>query len=135
MFGVLLGRMVPYSGTIKPKVLELTPGRSVVRIEDRRSVRNHLRSVHAIALANLGELASGLAMTTALQPEHRAIVTKIEIDYVKKARGTLTAEGNGTPPEQLSEDTDVIVTADIRDASGEAVAKVHVTWRVGLRTP
>ena len=133
VFGFLLGRMVPYSGTIKPEVVELEAGRAVVRVRDRRRVRNHLRSIHAIALANLGELTSGLAMTTALGPELRAIVTHLEIEYLKKARGTLTATGLGQPPSEVGEPVDVIVTADIKDSDGDDVARVRVTWRIGPR--
>ncbi len=133
LFNLLLGRMVPYSGSIRPEVVALEPGRAVVRIRDRRRVRNHLRSVHAIALANLGELTSGLAMTTALGAEYKAIVTHLEIGYLKKARGTLTATGLGQPPVGLTEPTDVVVTADINNSEGEEVARMKVTWRVALR--
>jgi acyl-coenzyme A thioesterase PaaI-like protein len=133
IFGLLLGRMVPYSSTIRPRVTALEPGRAVVEFRDRRGVRNHLRSIHAIALANAGELSSGLAMTTALPPEWRAIVTEIRVEYHKKARGDLVAEGTATLPSSIDGPTPCPVRARIRDRDGEVVAEVEVSWLLDLR--
>ena len=134
LFSWILRWMVPYSGTTHPYVEELAPGFVRVRMADRRGVRNHLHSVHAVALANLAELASGLAMTTALPPGVRGIVTRLTIDYAKKARGTLTASARVTVPAiTAAEDHDF--ESQVTDASGEVVARATVRWRLAPIPP
>jgi len=130
LFSWALGRMVPYSGSIGAVVRDLAPGRARVELADRRKVRNHLSSIHAVALMNLAELSTGLALNTGLPDDARAILTRLTIEYVKKARGTLTSECSIDPP-KTSERREVDVEAVIRDASGDVVAKAAARWLVG----
>lgn len=131
LFSRILILMVPYSGSLGAKVRELKPGYAQISLQDRRKVRNHLNSVHAIALVNLGELVSGLAMLTALPDGVRGIVTNINVSYQKKARGDLLAECRCEPPE-VTGDVEHFVLTEIKDADGDTVATVVVTWRLGL---
>lgn len=131
VFGALFARQVPYSGSIGATVIDLEPGHVKLALRDRRAVRNHLGSIHAVALTNLGELASGLAMTTALPAGVRGIVLRIETVYMKKARGTLVCDCRVTVPE-VAGDVNQEVHAEIRDLDGDIVASVRVVWRLGL---
>lgn len=97
-------------------------------MRDRPAVRNHLNSVHAIALANLGEMATGLAMITAAG-NARGILVGMQIEYRKKARGTLTAECHATAP-TITEAVELHATAAILDAAGDTVAVVTALWRL-----
>ncbi|MDB5095754.1 MAG: hypothetical protein JWM80_175 [Cyanobacteria bacterium RYN_339] len=134
LFDIAFGFMVPYTGSMGANVEELRPGYARMVLRDRRGVRNHLKSVHAIALANLGEATSGLAMNVGLPPGVRAIVTKLEVEFLKKARGTLTAECHAQIPADLvpGVDQDQDVVAEIKNEAGDVVARFTARWRVGL---
>jgi len=132
IFSFMLARMVPYTGTIGARVEELGPGRSRVVMRDRRRVRNHLRSVHAVALLNLAELATGLAFIYALPADARSILRGLSMEYHKKARGTLTAEATA-PVLESSEEREIEIRADIRDEAGDVVATGVARWLVGPR--
>ena len=131
LFSRLLGLVVPYTGTIRPLVLRFEPGHVTIEMRDRRCVRNHLNSIHAVALANLGEASSGLALFTVLPEKLRGIVTKLSIEYSKKARGTLVAEGRCSSDFSLQSDSEHIVIATIVNQSGETVAITTTHWRIG----
>jgi acyl-coenzyme A thioesterase PaaI-like protein len=129
LFSRLLGRMVPYTESMRATVVTLEVGHARVRLRDRRRVRNHLRSVHAIALANLGELSTGLAALSALPPTVRAILVGIEMTYLKKARGLLVSEAR-CDLDEIRSPREQVVTADITDDLGEVVATARARWRL-----
>ena len=131
VFSGLVGRMAPYTGTIPFRVLDLGPGRCTVRMQDRRQVRNHLRSVHAIALMNLGEVATGLAMYAGLPPGSRGIITELTMRYERKARGTITASCTTEVPQNTGRH-DLIVHASLRDPDGTEVATARAVWRIDI---
>lgn len=134
----MVGWAAPYTGTIKARVEELDEGYARLTMRDRKGLRNHLRSIHAVAQLNLAEETSGLAVVFSLPPGHRGIPVRLEIDYLKKARGTLTAEcrvpGGIAPlpagPER-EEGRELEVEVRLTDAHGDVVSEARARWMLG----
>lgn len=130
LFSRLLGSIVPYSGSLGAQIDTLEPGQCIVVLRDRRRVRNHLDSFHAMALANLAELVTGLALMNSLPDGARGILAGFSIDYLKKARGTLRAECRCEIPASNVEH-EYLLTGEILNADQEIVAIARARWLVG----
>lgn len=130
LFSRLVGFMAPYSGSIRPRVQLLEPGRARVEMRDRRAIRNHLRSIHAAALMNLSELTGSLVALASLPDGARMIPTGLSIDFLKKARGRISAQASCEIPERADHGP-LPVEVSLRDAAGDEVARATVTVLVG----
>ena len=130
LFSRLIGRIAPYTGTMGAVVRELGNGYAKVTLTDRKAVRNHLSCVHAVALANLVELTGNVALAYSLPDDARFIVAGMSLDYIKKARGTITGECK-IPPIPSSAKNEYEVPVTLRDPSGEIVVAGMLKTLVG----
>ena len=133
LFSLFLGWYAPYSGSIGANVEALAAGNARVSLRDRRKVRNHLKSVHAIASINLGEIVTGLAVLTAITDDMRGIVLGLRSEYKKKARGKLTATAFFELPDPMEDNTPFEVSCEIKDKAGDVVATVTANWLLGYK--
>ena len=51
----VFGRVVPMVGSASIRYLDVSPSKVVVRIENQRNMQNHIKGVHAAAMALLAE--------------------------------------------------------------------------------
>ena len=124
----------PYFASIKPLIEELAPGRCVVRFRDRRRVRNHIGTVHAIAMCCAAELAGGLATDAAMAAKQRWIPKGMSVRYLKKARGTLTATASVTPLPADAPAQEAHALVEVRDAANEVVFDADIAMWVSPKT-
>lgn len=124
----------PYFGSIAPRITTLEPGRCEARIRHRRRVRNHIGTVHAIALCNLAELTAGLVTDVSIPASMRWIPKGMQVQYLKKAVGTMTA--TATPaeaPRESAEGYPLPIDVTVRDTGGEAVFSARIDMWVSPR--
>ena len=133
LFSWLVCRRAPYFASIAPRVEELEPGHCVVRLRDRRRVRNHLGTVHAIALCNAAELAGGLATDAALPPQLRWIPKGMQVRYLKKAHGDLRATANVPRIDAARGPQELHAKVEVHNAADELVFDADITMWVSPR--
>lgn len=130
LFSLAVGRAAAYTSTIGATVVELRRGHAEVHMRDRPAVRNHLRSVHAVALVNLAELTGNVALAYSLPDDARFIVAGLSIDYLKKARGTIRGISD-CPVPTTSERQELEVPVRMVDDAGDEVARCVLRSLVG----
>jgi len=131
LFSRALSFRAPYFSTIHPHVTDLRSGYCRVEIKDRRSIRNHLRSVHAGALCTLSELTGGLAVEATLPFSLRWIPKEMTVQYIKKAKGKLVGKCSIDPSVLIP--GDVKVPLEIKDGSGDTVMNAVIIFYISER--
>jgi acyl-coenzyme A thioesterase PaaI-like protein len=130
LFSRLLGRRIPYTGTIRAEVLRLAPGYASLQMKDRSTLRNHVHSLHAVALCNLAELTGNAALAYDLPPDARFIVTELTMRYLKKARGTISSRCQCAPV-TTNERKAYPLEVQLFDTQGDLVATASIQTLVG----
>ena len=133
LFSRLVCFKAPYFGSIHPVFDVLEPGRAVAHMKKRRSVHNHIGTIHAIAMANLCELVAGTMTEVSVPRSMRWIPRSMQIDYLGKAKTTISAEAM-LPEIREAEAHDVVVAVDVTDSSGEVVVHADITMYVSPKT-
>ena len=131
LFSRLICFKAPYFGSIKPRMTVLEPNRAEATIKHRRSMTNHLGTVHAIALCNLAEFTGGLMTDVSIPASMRWIPKAMSVEYLKKAVGT--QRGVATPefpPRESAEGSELPVNVVVTDPQGDAVFRARISMWV-----
>ncbi len=121
----------PYFGSISPVFTRLEPGIAEAKIRNKRAHRNHIGTVHAIAMANLCEFVGGVGLEISLPTTHRWIPKGMNIQYLKKAETDLIAK-TSFPLDSWPDSGSFIVHVDVFNAQGEVVSAADIEMHVSL---
>src|SRR5882757_2438789 len=106
VFSLVYAQKAPYFGSIHPRFTVIEPNHADLVIPDRRSVHNHLGTVHAIALCNGLEAAMGAVAEASIPADKRWIPKGMEVAYTAKARGDITCIAETDAAQWASEEPD-----------------------------
>ena len=129
IFSKMVCFLTPYFSSIKPSIKELKMNRCVVFMKKRRAVTNHLKTVHAIAMCNMAELAGGLMTEVSLPKNKRWIPSGMTVKYLKKATTNLTAIADGNELD-WNTDGEIEVPVSITDDNNELVFSAEIKMNI-----
>lgn len=128
----VFGNVVPFVGTSGLRYESLSPARVVVSVRNRRRVQNHIKGVHAAAMALLAETATGFVVGMNLDDSKLPLIKSLHVDYQRRATGDLTAVATLTPDQiariRQEPKGEVSVAVTVTDSSGEAPIRCEMVW-------
>lgn len=128
----LFGTTVKFTGTTGIKVEELTNSHSIVTLKNKKSVQNHIGSVHAVASVLIAESATGYLIGMNISDECVPVIKTIKADYVKRAKGDMRAEASLTKEQikdiQSSTKGETVVKVKVTDAENKEPILMEMVW-------
>jgi len=119
----------PYFASISPLFEQLDVGIAEVSLKKRRKVTNHIGTVHAIAMANLCEIAAGTMMEASIPSTMRWIPKGMTIQYLAKAKTNIRAKAV-LPHIEYGAPQDVNIPVSVLDTDGKEVVHADITMYV-----
>ena len=135
-FSLFFAVQAPYFMSIRPQVHELRSGYAKVSLNQRWGVQNHIKTVHAIAVCNLVEMAMGLVAESTIPKDLRWLPKGMDVNYLKKATGKLTATTDICPETFFKLEKypgEVKVPVSVKDEAGVEVTSAEVRLWISLK--
>ena len=129
VFSTAVSWKAPYFRTIKPMFQNFEAGRCVVTMKNRKSVQNHLGSVHAAAMCNLAELTAGSMLEASLSTDFRWLPQEMTVFYRAMAKSSLRAVCE-TNIATLNKAQNLPMIVNVTDESGKLVFKAVVSMHI-----
>ena len=140
LLNLLLRRVIPFNRPHRFAIERIEVDKIVTRAPYRRRNHNHIRGIHACAIATIAEFSSGLILLAKLDPaKYRLIMSKLEIDYLYQAKQLIYATTELDEQRLRKEILQPLQTKDaisitqqtlVSDRQGNLVARAQVTWQI-----
>ena len=140
MLNVVLARVVPFNRAHGFKIVEIDDHLVRTAVPYRKSNHNHIRGIHACALATVSEISAGFLLMQNFPPTHyRLIMSRMDVEYNYQAKMRVVSESR-LSREQLEHDilkpletassVDIKMRSDVVDDSGNLVVIAYTFWQI-----
>ena len=136
----VLLRFIPFNGPHKILITGITDNSTTIKLPYRKKNMNHLKGLHACALATLAEYTAGLTLIRKLSSEkYRLILKKIEVDYFFQGKTDASAtfvvedewlKKNVLTPLSEREKIETWCEVKVYDANDNHLATGKTLWQI-----
>jgi len=136
----LLGWGIPFNRSHRFKLVEVTDNLVRTVVPYRKSNHNHIRGIHACALATAAEFSAGFLLMQNFVPAHyRLIMSNIDVEYKYQAKMRVVSESRLSrkqiesdilKPLETASSVDIKIRSDLVDDMGNLVAVAHTVWQI-----
>ena len=140
LLNLALNRMVPFNKPHDFRVVEIADHQLKTLIPYKKRNFNHIRGLHACALATISEFTTGFLLLTKLDAtKYRLIMQRLEMDYHYQGKMDAVASFTISPewlqervydPLKNQEAVVVICEVMIHDIKGNHLTTGHVHWQI-----
>ena len=128
----ILGNIVPFTGTSSLNFEKIEPKEVVISLKNTRSVQNHIKQVHACAMALVIETATGFVVGMNVPDDKILLIKELNLKYVKRSIGKVKATATLTE-EQIDEIKkeargDIVVSVILTDDESKEPVKAEAIW-------
>lgn len=142
MLNFTLSRIIPFNRPHAFRVMEINENSIKVSLPYRRVNLNHIRGLHACALATVSEFSTGLLLLNELDTsKYRIILKNLQMDY--HYQGKMNAIASYSLSQEwvrenihlpLEDRDSTVVTCEVKvhDVEGNHLTTGHVHWQIKL---
>jgi acyl-coenzyme A thioesterase PaaI-like protein len=138
LLNIGLSRIIPFNKPHKFRVIEISPNSIKVLLPSIKRNQNHIKGVHACALATLCEMSTGLLLLSRIDSsKYRIIMQKLEVEYFYQAKRNVVAEFQLKDEmiDEIIKKTEegayiFIPEITVNDVQGSKICTAKVSWQV-----
>jgi acyl-coenzyme A thioesterase PaaI-like protein len=123
---------VKFAGTSSVKIISISHTQTVLRLENKKKVQNHIGGIHAIAAAVLAESATGIVFGMNVPDTCLPLLKSMTIHYQRRMQGSLTAIAKLTTTDinmiENSAKGSLMVNVEITDESEQQPIVCEMEW-------